>query len=607
EGLLVTGHWTEGRARVWSLPEGRMTQRVDLGDQVHWQVTAGGRLMGVTVSEPGAGRRSFRLGSWSLRDGSHEELGEVDSTGLGAFDSTFDPAGDAWIHTKGDRVCSLPLPVVDAARGVELARHASDRIGVWDFRRARGFYSVDASGEVIVWDTVDGRSQPVHRLPRVDAGATRFLPEATGRWVVEDPGQQDRVRLWDPAGLAASRPFDLRRSTSWYFSNADFHPGLKWLAATTTGLTEVTFWPLETPRATVVEGYDTFARKPVVFTPDGSFLVTHWKQDRVRAWPMPGSARREPVDLLLPREFGVRQGLAVDPNGELVAAAGYGEGIFVLSMDGASRRQLESFPPNDLVEEIAFSPSGRLVAAASMISDTTPTLRVWDLETGSVRVFDQPGDSGVTGGYYTLYLAFADETRLYSSGANGLLLWDLERGSFSRVLEAAPGGFIDMLMAPDRRTMLTTRLGKDELHHEVRLHDLATGTVTRLTALDETYVSAVNEDGSTWVGQGADGLIRVGRTNGGDPHLLIGHEGSLKGLEISPDGRWIASSGDDKTLRLWPVPDLSKPPLHTLPHDELLAKLRSLTNLRAVRDPESSTGWKVEVGPFPGWETVPTW
>jgi len=55
------------------------------------------------------------------------------------------------------------------------------------------------------------------------------------------------------------------------------------------------------------------------------------------------------------------------------------------------------------------------------------------------------------------------------------------------------------------------------------------------------------------------------------------------------------------------MPDLSKPPLHTLPHDELIAKLKTLTNLRVVRDEESATGWKLEVGPFPGWETVPTW
>jgi hypothetical protein len=50
-----------------------------------------------------------------------------------------------------------------------------------------------------------------------------------------------------------------------------------------------------------------------------------------------------------------------------------------------------------------------------------------------------------------------------------------------------------------------------------------------------------------------------------------------------------------------------KPPLHTLPYDELLARLRALTNLRAVRDPASSNGWRIEIGPFPGWRDVPTW
>ena len=52
---------------------------------------------------------------------------------------------------------------------------------------------------------------------------------------------------------------------------------------------------------------------------------------------------------------------------------------------------------------------------------------------------------------------------------------------------------------------------------------------------------------------------------------------------------------------------LDQPPLHTLPHDELVAKLKSLTNLRAVRDAKSATGWSIELGPFPGWKDVPTW
>jgi hypothetical protein len=37
------------------------------------------------------------------------------------------------------------------------------------------------------------------------------------------------------------------------------------------------------------------------------------------------------------------------------------------------------------------------------------------------------------------------------------------------------------------------------------------------------------------------------------------------------------------------------------------ARYLFLTNLRAVRDASSATGWKIEVGPFPGWKTVPVW
>ena len=55
------------------------------------------------------------------------------------------------------------------------------------------------------------------------------------------------------------------------------------------------------------------------------------------------------------------------------------------------------------------------------------------------------------------------------------------------------------------------------------------------------------------------------------------------------------------------MPDLSKPAPHTLPHDQFIAKLKSFTNLRVLPDPNSSTGWKLEVGPFPGWEKIPSW
>ena len=138
--------------------------------------------------------------------------------------------------------------------------------------------------------------------------------------------------------------------------------------------------------------------------------------------------------------------------------------------------------------------------------------------------------------------------------------------------------------------------------------DLETGE-TRILGHHGTNVSAValGQDGTTVVTADYDGVVRVGTISDDEPHLLLGHEDRVRAVDIDPLGRWIASGSHDATIRLWPMPDLSKPPLHTLPREELIAKLKTLTNLRVVRDPESSTGWKLTHDPFPGWETVPTW
>jgi hypothetical protein len=38
-----------------------------------------------------------------------------------------------------------------------------------------------------------------------------------------------------------------------------------------------------------------------------------------------------------------------------------------------------------------------------------------------------------------------------------------------------------------------------------------------------------------------------------------------------------------------------------------MAKLRSFTHLEVVGDETSSTGYRLEEGPFPGWKDVPSW
>ena len=141
------------------------------------------------------------------------------------------------------------------------------------------------------------------------------------------------------------------------------------------------------------------------------------------------------------------------------------------------------------------------------------------------------------------------------------------------------------------------------------VHDLGDGTSTFLSSHGkQIFCAALDRVGDIVVTGNLDGIVRVGSASGGVPHQLIGGAGPVRSVAVSPDDRWIAAGYEDGLIRLWPMPDLEKPPLQDLPHAEFLATLEGLTNLRAVPDPEHPGNFVVEAtAPFPGWEAVPDW
>jgi WD40 repeat protein len=208
-------------------------------------------------------------------------------------------------------------------------------------------------------------------------------------------------------------------------------------------------------------------------------------------------------------------------------------------------------------------------------------------------------------------MRFGPDGSLYVAGQDAVRRFvfpSQENGSLS-MTTLYTAGFTDLDLSRDGRRLLVWSFSDRAAVHpkEMVVFDLAAGTSRRITTHGQVYRAALDASGRIVASGDTAGVVRVGPVTGEEPQLLVGgHTDTVTAVAISPDGRWIASVSDD-AFHLWPMPDLTKPPLHTLPHGELMAKLDALTNLRVVRDASSSTGWKLEVGPFPGWKDVPTW
>jgi WD40 repeat protein len=260
-------------------------------------------------------------------------------------------------------------------------------------------------------------------------------------------------------------------------------------------------------------------------------------------------------------------------------------------------------------------PSGRLVAlwAGSNADPKLNGVRIIDLVTRAERRLDTHAGGAkecgnMPGAAVPVWLR---DGRLVTDGYSGLRVWDLATGRNELLRPCRPTSDVALvlLVTPDSRSVLRLDVAlATSLVSSLSVFDLASRVTREITSHGNVLSSfALDGSGRILVTGDRKGVIRVGPLTGEAPHLLYGHTGAVTGVAVSPDGRWIASGGADGTIRRWPMPDLSKPPLHTLPHDALVAALRALTNLRAVRDKGSDTGWKIEVGPFPGWAKVPTW
>ena len=198
----------------------------------------------------------------------------------------------------------------------------------------------------------------------------------------------------------------------------------------------------------------------------------------------------------------------------------------------------------DLGGALDWSPAGTIFVTEG--PEESGVVDIRDAETGdSVRSF--PGHEPDVN-----LVAFSDDgSKLATTGDDGSArVWDPATGEELWSFQGPdPEGEVwGASFSPDGSLLAATWPGEGM----VRIFDLASGRIVReIGPLEVSLTTAFSPDGdrlgiATW---GPGLVVDVG--SGEEVFALEGQEFGVRDIDWSPDGRWIATSSSDSTVRVW--------------------------------------------------------
>jgi WD40 repeat protein/serine/threonine protein kinase len=275
--------------------------------------------------------------------------------------------------------------------------------------------------------------------------------------------------------------------------------------------TTVRLWNIKTGAELSVHKAHLAAVKSVAFAPDGHTLASASLDMTVKLWrPTPEPASLKGHDTAV-------NSVAFSPDGRTLASASADKKVILWDVArGAKQLVLEGH--KDRVTCVSFSTDGTIVATGSLDG----TVKFWNASTGAELKTCKAHTIGV------LCIAISPVDALLASGGNDstVRFWDVARGKEQEHPFSSEKGavFWSVAFSPDGKTLATahSKLAAGPKPVEVvGLWDVATKEPR---------------------------------------HNLLGHTMPITCVAFTPNGKLLASASKDKTVRIWDVSDLSKPP-----------------------------------------------
>jgi WD40 repeat protein len=378
-------------------------------------------------------------------------------------------------------------------------------------------------------------SEPVQDLAVDSAGAVA----ATG-------SLDDTVRLWDLSPehdrkTALSRQNYSGQLLGRHTENVEgvaFGGDGRLLASAASGAVKV--WDVgKRRRIATLRGRDAFGWKAAAFSPDAALVAaigqSGFKGDEmVAVWNRTGG---RPVMRLPVRRGALLTDVVFSPDGALVATAGLADGVRLWRL--ASGRLVRSIIPDAGVEELAFSPDGRLLAVTA-----GENVRIYHVESGRPQATLRGHDLFVNS------VSFSPNGRLLVSGSDDdtVRIWD-RRG---RTVAVLPGsGNVEAARFVAGRGLAVAAAGDDG---RVRLWQL-TPTPTAVLRIGPSGAPqlAYSPDGERLAAGLGDGTIRVWGPRG-EKRLTPSEKGeAVHSLGFARDGTRMVTGDAAGTVRVWDV------------------------------------------------------